>query len=141
MRLSIQQPDEKKLINNKTKHFTCEFKHSAARREKASQQQNKTRFFTCEFKHSAARREKASQQQNKTNQNKTKQNILHVSLSIQRPDEKKILNNKTKQNKPKQNKTKQNKTKQNKTKQNKKHFTCEFKHSAARWEKASQQQN
>ncbi len=30
---------------------------------------------------------------------KTKQNILHVSLSIQRPDEKKLLNNKTKQNK------------------------------------------
>ncbi len=30
---------------------------------------------------------------------KTKQNILHVSLSIQRPEEKKLLNNKTNQNK------------------------------------------
>ncbi len=41
--LSIQQPDMKKLLNNKTKHFTCEFKHSAARQEKAYQQQNKTK--------------------------------------------------------------------------------------------------
>ncbi len=75
MSLSIQRPDKKKLLNNKTK-------------------QNKTKHFTCEFKHSAARREKASQQQNKT-----KQNILHVRLIIQQPDEKKLLNNKTKQNK------------------------------------------
>ncbi len=43
----------------------------------------------------------------------TKQDFLHVSLNIQRPDEKKLLNNKPKQTKPNQTKPNQNKTKQN----------------------------